>query len=125
VEPEDDGLANCPIAKCDKGGVGCGVGARCTRGYCVCELGLKGNRNGTGVWRGKEGLQSVTVYSDVGVDCDMKCDDLSCKEVKQLSDGVCWKSGSVDQVDGQFNATLENGDGLVTAENIGTGGTAS
>jgi hypothetical protein len=115
-------LANCPIAKCDQGGVECGVGARCTRGYCVCDLGMKGN--GTEVWRGKEGLESVTVYSDVGVNCDTKCDDLSCKEVNQLSAGVCWKSGNVDQVDGPLDPTLENGAGLVTAEN-GTGGTAS
>jgi hypothetical protein len=116
-------LANGPIAKCDKGGVECGVGARCTRGYCVCDLGMKGN--GTGMWRGKEGLESVTVFSDVSVDCDTQCDDLSCKEVEQLDDGVCWKSGSVDEVDGRVDSTLENGDGLVTFENNGTGGTAS
>jgi hypothetical protein len=95
VAPENDGNSNCPISKCDVGGVLCGVNAKCTRGYCVCDLGLTGNATG---WRGSEGLGQVTVYVDPAVDCSAKCDGLSCKEVQQLDVGVCFKSG--DTVDG-------------------------
>ncbi|KAH3941680.1 hypothetical protein HBI56_197300 [Parastagonospora nodorum] len=90
IAPEDDGNSKCPIAKCDAGGVQCGVKARCTRGYCVCDLGMTGSSD---AYRGTEGLGKATVYVGPGVDCNTPCDGLSCKEVAQLDDGVCYKSG--------------------------------
>jgi hypothetical protein len=93
--PEDSGQASCPLSKCDSGSSGkCGSNARCTRGYCVCDLGTKGPLGNTEGYRGNEGLGKLTVYVDVRVDCSAKCDDLSCKEVKQVDDGMCWRSGS-------------------------------
>jgi hypothetical protein len=128
MQPEDDGLANCPISKCDTGGNGtCGVNARCTRGYCVCDLGMRGNGT-AGMWRGSEGLESVTVFSDLGIDCDTQCDDLSCKEVEQLESGVCWKSagGDNEESDGsEETGDNEDEDSLVTYENMGSGGAAN
>jgi hypothetical protein len=94
-EPEEDGNENCPLQKCDAvTSAKCGEGAKCTRGFCMCELGMKGA--GTGL-RGAEGLGTVTVYVEPGVDCGVKCDDLSCKEVEQLEEGVCYKSGDAGE----------------------------
>jgi hypothetical protein len=60
----------------------------------VCNLGMKGSLSTAEGYRGSEGLGTLTVYVDTGVDCDAKCGDLSCKEVKQVDTGMCWKSGS-------------------------------
>lgn len=62
----------------------------------MCDLGMKENDT---AWRGTEGLGQVSVYVDPAVDCDVKCDGLSCKEVDQLDVGACWKSGDQDVVD--------------------------
>jgi hypothetical protein len=92
-EPEGDGNENCPMNKCDKMATAqCGAGAKCTQGYCVCELGMKA---ATGL-RGTKGLGAVTVYVGPAVDCRVKCDDPSCKEVEQMKEGVCYKSGDED-----------------------------
>lgn len=85
----------------------CDARARCTRGYCVCGLGMKGER-----------LEGVTVYADVGEVCDERCEDLSCREVGRLEEGVCWKSGG-DEWDGEGYG--EDGLEGVTYENVGGG----
>jgi hypothetical protein len=68
------------------------------------------------------------VFSDLGIDCDTQCDDLSCKEVEQLESGVCWKSagGDNEESDGsEETGDNEDEDSLVTYENMGSGGAAS
>jgi hypothetical protein len=87
IPPEDDGQGNCPLQKCDDNVSRCGTNARCTRGFCVCDLGLKG------AFRGNDGLGAVTVYNNPGAGCEDKCDDLSCKEVEQLEVDVCFRDG--------------------------------
>ncbi|KAF2833356.1 hypothetical protein CC86DRAFT_399983 [Ophiobolus disseminans] len=42
ILPEDDGQQDCPLQKCDEEIMRCGSNARCTRGFCVCDLGMKG-----------------------------------------------------------------------------------
>jgi hypothetical protein len=108
----------------------CGANARCTRGFCVCDLGMKGNGTAEG-WRGNDGLGEVTVYNDISVDCDTACDDLSCKEVEQLDVGVCWKSadggsGSPSTVVGsQASKLVSSGNGMATFVDTGAGGMAN
>ncbi|KAF1915177.1 hypothetical protein BDU57DRAFT_595776 [Ampelomyces quisqualis] len=120
AQPENDGQEKCPLRKCDDELVftRCGDRARCTRGYCVCELGMKAQVG----WRGQQGLEGLTVYADVGADCEVKCEDLSCKEVGQLEEGVCWKSGGEVGNDNDRYGT----DGLegVTYDNVGSFGQA-
>lgn len=73
-------------------------------------------------WRGHEGLERLTVYADVGAACDVKCEDLSCKEVGQLEEGVCWKSGGdTEGVEvGYGGGELEG----VMYDNVGSSGQA-
>jgi hypothetical protein len=68
-------------------------------------------------------LEGLTVYADVGAACDKKCEDLSCKEVEQLEEGVCWKSGGdTGGVGlGYGGGELEG----VTYENVGSDGQAT
>lgn len=119
IAPEDDGQKDCPIAKCDtnKASIGkCGKNARCTRGYCVCDLGWRGSvKHGQG-WRGNEGLGVLTVYIHPETACDVKCDTLSCKEVPQLDVGVCWKSDGTKYIE---DAQAE-GSGSGSVSGLGT-----
>jgi hypothetical protein len=99
VTPEDDGNSNCPISKCDTmKSTDCGANAICMRGYCICELGMKSA--GVAV-RGTHGLGVITVYVDPRVSCNARCDDLTCREVEQLSVGMCYQNGnaSLDTVE--------------------------
>lgn len=61
----------------------------------MCDLGMAGSAD---AYRGTEGLGKVTVYVSPSVDCNTPCDSLSCKEVAQLDDGVCYKSGDASDV---------------------------
>ncbi|KAH7414247.1 hypothetical protein DE146DRAFT_639735 [Phaeosphaeria sp. MPI-PUGE-AT-0046c] len=130
IAPEDDGQKDCPIHKCNTGdsSIGtCGKNARCTRGYCVCDLGWRGApRHGQG-WRGNEGLRVLTVYINPETDCDVKCNSLSCKEVSQVDVGVCWKSdGNVYNQDAQTEVSGSDlGGGLGSVVNAGAVGQAS
>jgi hypothetical protein len=88
----------------------------------VCDLGMKGSGE---QFRGTEGLGSITVYVDPSVDCDTKCDDWSCKEVEQLGEDVCWRSGeenSSDEEDEDDNEKEDESDSDKEDENINDGG---
>lgn len=37
--PQDDGQKYCPLSKCNNKFSRCGTNARCTRGFCVCDVG--------------------------------------------------------------------------------------
>lgn len=94
----------------------------------MCDLGWRGApRHGVG-WRGNEGLGALTVYNDPEVDCDVKCDSLSCKEVPQLEKGVCWKSDGVrykeDDLDSEESDSRLKG-GLGSVVDAGAVGQAS
>lgn len=81
----------------------------------MCGLGFKAGK----AWRGSKGLGSMTVYADVGADCDVPCEDLSCREVEQLEGDVCWKSDG-DTGEG-YGGGFTTG---VTYDNIGGVGQA-
>lgn len=95
LPPEDDGQSNCPFVstRCDENVNTCGTNAQCTRGFCVCALGWKGSSFAGAGYRGNAGLGSVTVFNFLGAACDVKCDDVSCKEVEQLKENVCFRNG--------------------------------
>ncbi|KAL5116733.1 hypothetical protein ACEQ8H_005345 [Pleosporales sp. CAS-2024a] len=108
-DADDDGSEGCPLSKCDEVGNGlviggCGTGATCTRGYCVCPLGTTGD----GGWRGSQGLGQVTVYVDPGIDCNATCEGPLCNEVQQLSVGMCFVSGT--EVDDDDDDDDDDGD---------------
>ena len=79
----------CPLHTCkpthDLGSAwACGRNAKCARGHCVCKTGFKAaDSHGRSV-RGFDDLSKVTVWVDVGTDCDVPCDSFSCKEVEQV-----------------------------------------
>jgi hypothetical protein len=66
------------------------------------------------------------VYVDPGVDCDVKCDEVSCKEVEQLEGGVCWKSGNQEaedggddgDVDARIGSTWGNWNGTISLNGV-------
>ncbi|KAH7085758.1 hypothetical protein BKA63DRAFT_26366 [Paraphoma chrysanthemicola] len=124
IPPEDDGNGACPLKKCSTDLAywnWCYSGARCTRGYCACDVGKKGSwREGGEGYRGNGGLEEVTVYVDPGVFCDIPCDDLSCKEVKQLELGTCWKDGDSNSIDQDEKEKV-----LPTYDNLETDGVGS
>lgn len=129
IAPEDDGQKDCPIHKCDTGDSfgTCGKNARCTRGYCVCNLGWSGAPTYGQGWRGNEGLGVLTVYINPETDCDVKCDSLGCKEVPQVAVGVCWKSDGTGYDQPAQTETSDSGlgGGLSMVANVGAGSQAS
>jgi hypothetical protein len=66
------------------------------------------------------------VYVDPGVDCDTECDGVSCKEVEQLSAGVCWKSarnevedsGDDKDAGGSLGSTLGGWNGTISLNGV-------
>jgi hypothetical protein len=75
----------CPVDPCKvTGPSACGLYARCVRGFCVCELGLKADDSLGVQVRGWDGLEEVTVHVQPGANCIVPCDTLACKEVAQV-----------------------------------------
>jgi hypothetical protein len=100
------GEGTCPLHTCKpthdlNSAWACGKNAKCARGHCVCKTGFKGaDRHGRSV-RGFDDLSKTTVWVDIGMDCDVPCDSLSCAEVKQeekcfqrIEDGVVVPTGT-------------------------------
>jgi len=98
---------SCPLTKCNAGSGknrGCGENARCVRDHCVCETGFKGS---VGSVRGFDDLQAVTVWVSGGMNCNVKCDTLSCGEVDQVD--ACFERASKVGVDNVETATTGGG----------------
>jgi hypothetical protein len=86
----------CPLDPCTvTGASACGLYARCIRGYCICELGLKATDRWGMQVRGWSGLEEVTVHVQPQANCIVTCDTLACKEVQQVKG--CLDSRSPDQ----------------------------
>jgi hypothetical protein len=81
--PEIEGT--CPLHTCKNDLTStwsCGRNAKCSKGHCVCQTGFKGADKSV---RGFDDLSKVTVWVDVGTDCDVQCDNFLCGEVEQVS----------------------------------------
>lgn len=73
----------CPLRKCGgKAGTECGPGARCSKGYCACPAGYKGDSGNA--LRGRSRPEALTVYVDPGIACDTPCQVLFCPEVERV-----------------------------------------
>ncbi|CAA9958347.1 hypothetical protein PTMSG1_01908 [Pyrenophora teres f. maculata] len=117
TEPDPSSTSPCPLKKCHTNTPGspssCGANADCVVNHCVCARGFKGGRESV---RGYTDLQAVTVWVDTGVDCDVRCDELSCAEVEQVD--VCFQriEGGVIVMPGE-----EGDDGVGESEGLWKG----
>ncbi|KAF2661361.1 hypothetical protein K491DRAFT_450892 [Lophiostoma macrostomum CBS 122681] len=114
VSDQDKAQDNtCPLTPCGAGeSQQCDASATCTSGYCACPRDTKAGGGSVAMLRGWQYPENMSVFVDVGVQCDTPCSELFCVEVD--SGGGCFvegegEGGGQDVVEKDGNGEDEDG----------------